>query len=142
LCRNTAQAIRASLLASATTAAFLCILVIRPRSHAPTGSDSQAALARRPAIKSLRRYLLPRLLIPTRRGLPPVVTCRGTKPSHAAKSRPRDEEAARRLMTIPGIGVLNATALIAAIGQGESFDRLETTCERARHTFLNVILWR
>jgi hypothetical protein len=31
----------------------------------------------------------PRLLIPTRRGLPPVVTCRGTKPSHAAKSRPR-----------------------------------------------------
>jgi transposase len=33
------------------------------------------------------------------------------------------EEAARRLMTIPGIGVLNATALIAAIGQGESFAR-------------------
>jgi transposase len=30
----------------------------------------------------------------------------------------RKEEAARRLMTIPGIGVLNATALIAAIGQG------------------------
>src|SRR6185295_2794749 len=28
-----------------------------------------------------------------------------------------------RLMTIPGIGVLNATALIAAIGQGESFAR-------------------
>jgi transposase len=28
----------------------------------------------------------------------------------------RKEEAARRLMTIPGIGVLNATALIAAIG--------------------------
>ena len=27
------------------------------------------------------------------------------------------EEAARRLMTIPGIGVLNATALIAAIGR-------------------------
>lgn len=35
----------------------------------------------------------------------------------------RKEEAARRLMTIPGIGVLNATALIAAIGQGESFAR-------------------
>ena len=30
----------------------------------------------------------------------------------------RNEEAARRLMTIPGIGVLNATALIAAIGRG------------------------
>jgi transposase len=35
----------------------------------------------------------------------------------------RNEEVARRLMTIPGIGVLNATALIAAIGQGESFAR-------------------
>ena len=35
----------------------------------------------------------------------------------------RNEAAARRLMTIPGIGVLNATALIAAIGQGESFAR-------------------
>jgi transposase len=35
----------------------------------------------------------------------------------------RNVEAARRLMTIPGIGVLNATALIAAIGQGESFAR-------------------
>ena len=35
----------------------------------------------------------------------------------------RNEVAARRLMTIPGVGVLNATALIAAIGQGESFAR-------------------
>jgi transposase len=35
----------------------------------------------------------------------------------------RDEETARRLMTIPGIGVLNATALVAAIGRGESFAR-------------------
>jgi transposase len=35
----------------------------------------------------------------------------------------RKEEAARRLITIPGIGVLNATALIAAIGRAESFAR-------------------
>jgi transposase len=35
----------------------------------------------------------------------------------------RNEEAARRLMTIPGIGVLNATALIAAIGRADSFAR-------------------
>ena len=34
-CRSTAQAMRASLLASATTAAFLCILAVKPRSHAP-----------------------------------------------------------------------------------------------------------
>jgi hypothetical protein len=31
------------------------------------------------------------------------------------------DEAAHRLRTIPGIGVLNATALVAAIGHGESF---------------------
>jgi len=35
----------------------------------------------------------------------------------------RNDEAARRLMTIPGIGMLNATALIAAIGHGEGFSR-------------------
>jgi transposase len=35
----------------------------------------------------------------------------------------RDDEAARRLTTIPGIGVLNATALVAAVGNGESFAR-------------------
>jgi hypothetical protein len=29
--------------------------------------------------------LLPRLVIPSRRGLPPVVACRGTSPSHAAR---------------------------------------------------------
>jgi hypothetical protein len=36
-CRNTAQAMRASLLANATTAAFLCILAINACSHPPNG---------------------------------------------------------------------------------------------------------
>ncbi|CAH2603402.1 transposase [Rhodovastum atsumiense] len=35
----------------------------------------------------------------------------------------RQDEAARRLATIPGIGVLNATALVAAIGDGRTFER-------------------
>ncbi|KNY13211.1 transposase [Shinella sp. SUS2] len=35
----------------------------------------------------------------------------------------RDNLAARRLTTIPGIGALNATALIAAIGNASGFDR-------------------
>ena len=38
-------------------------------------------------------------------------------------ARARTDEAARRLATIPGIGVLNATALVAAIGTGEAFGR-------------------
>src|SRR5687768_16651226 len=35
----------------------------------------------------------------------------------------RNDTAARRLATIPGIGVLNATALVAAIGDGRAFSR-------------------
>jgi len=35
----------------------------------------------------------------------------------------REDEAARRLATIPGIGVINATALVAALGDARSFGR-------------------
>jgi transposase len=35
----------------------------------------------------------------------------------------KSDDAARRLATIPGIGVLNATALVAAIGNGAAFAR-------------------
>ena len=38
--------------------------------------------------KKLTEVFLPRLLIPSRRGLPPVVACAGTMPSQAEKSRP------------------------------------------------------
>jgi transposase len=35
----------------------------------------------------------------------------------------RDDEAARRLVKIPGIGTINATALVAAIGDATAFKR-------------------
>ena len=38
-------------------------------------------------------------------------------------ARARSDADARRLAIIPGIGVLNATALVAAIGNGETFAR-------------------
>lgn len=38
-------------------------------------------------------------------------------------ARVREDEAARQLVTIPGIGVLNATALVAAIADGSAFRR-------------------
>jgi transposase len=38
-------------------------------------------------------------------------------------ARAREDESTRRLATIPGIGVLNATALVAAIGKGQNFAR-------------------
>lgn len=37
--------------------------------------------------------------------------------------RARTDEAARRLTTIPGVGVLNATALVAAVGDAAAFAR-------------------
>jgi transposase len=38
-------------------------------------------------------------------------------------ARAREDEGARRLITIPGIGVMNATALVAAIGDGRTFSK-------------------
>ncbi len=35
----------------------------------------------------------------------------------------REDEAVRRLSTVPGIGVINATALVAAVGDAHSFGR-------------------
>ena len=89
--RSTTHAMRASLLAKATTAAFLCTRANSPRSQPPIGVALVASAGitdRAPWMRSLRRYLLPRLVMPTNRGLPPVVIWRGTKPSQAARSRP------------------------------------------------------
>ena len=42
-------------------------------------------------INSVRRYLLPRLEMRPRTERPPVLYCRGTRPSQAPKSRPRSK---------------------------------------------------
>src|SRR3546814_14482318 len=39
------------------------------------------------------------------------------------KEHARTDEAANRLTSIPGIGVIGATALVAAVGDGEAFHR-------------------
>lgn len=46
----------------------------------------------------------------------------------------RTDEAARRLVTIPGIGALNATALVAAVGDGASF-----SCGRDLGAWLGLV---
>lgn len=43
--------------------------------------------------------------------------------THELTDHARADEAARRLTSIPGIGVLGATALVAAVGNGEAFRR-------------------
>lgn len=83
---------RAILAASATTTVLECALASRPRNHCPSRVLLRLKVgkaARAPWISILRKYLLPRLVMPSRRGLPPVVACRGTSPSHAARLRPR-----------------------------------------------------
>ena len=49
-------------------------------------------------------------------------------------ARARSDEAARRLATIPGIGVLNATALAAAVGDARTF-----TCGRDLAAWLGLV---
>jgi len=61
--------------------------------------------ARAPCISIFRKYLLPRLVMPNKRGLPPVVACRGTRPSHAARLRPRAKVSASPTAAISAVAL-------------------------------------
>src|SRR5215471_1757483 len=80
---------RAVLLASATATTRLGRRWRSPITHGSAlVAFERSKLALAPLIRSRRKYWLPRLDIPPRRGLPPVEFCRGTRPSQAANSRP------------------------------------------------------
>lgn len=53
----------------------------RAQQRQASGQRRKAALA--PWITSVRRYSLPRLEMPSSLGLPPVLCCQATSPSHA-----------------------------------------------------------
>jgi hypothetical protein len=96
--RFTAQAIRVSLLAKATTATLRWARLMSPFAHRPSGvsrAATKGSAARAPWISCRRRYLFPRLLIPNSFGLPPVVNWRGTMPSQAERSRLRSKASGR-----------------------------------------------
>ena len=84
---------RASLLASATVCLFLCNRSDAALSHAPKLYRDQLWGRIRSTlaawINNVRKYLLPRLEMRPRIERPSVLCCRGTRPSQAAKSRPR-----------------------------------------------------
>src|SRR5215469_4235207 len=86
---------RASLLAKATASLFRCNRSEAELSHGPKLYRAQlyGRIRRTFAawISSVRRYLLPRLEMRPRIDRPPVLYCRGTSPSQAAKSRPRSK---------------------------------------------------
>ena len=70
--------------------------------------------ARAPCMNNVRRYLLPRLLIASSRGLPPVVDCRGTRPSQAARSLPRAKDSALPIAAVRAVAIMTPTPGIDA----------------------------
>src|SRR5205814_587654 len=65
---------------------------LQPRAEAVSGPVVRAHQEHlRRLISSVRRYLLPRLEMRPRIDRPPVLYCRGTRPSQAPKSRPRSK---------------------------------------------------
>lgn len=112
---STAQAMRASLLATAQATTFECRRVNIERIHSPSRSvrfSTRWITARAPCTSKWRRCLSPCLLIPHKTLRPPVLCCRGTSPIEAAKFRPPANWAtlptydARRIavmVPIPGI---------------------------------------
>jgi hypothetical protein len=87
------HAIRASLLARAVASLLRCSRGAAFRSHAPKLKRSQLwgriRITFAAWMNRVLRYLLPRLEMRPRMDRPPVLYWRGTRPSHAPKSRPR-----------------------------------------------------
>lgn len=83
-----AQAMRASLLASAAAACLRSFVASSPLSPGSRGSYLLRTAAITPVSSNRRRYPLPRLLIRPSHTVPPVPVCRGTRPSEAENSRP------------------------------------------------------
>lgn len=79
---------RAVLLASATATMLGWHRASRRSSQSPGVGFLRANTERAPRMRSVRRYRSPRLLIPSRRILPPEESWRGTSPNQAASCRP------------------------------------------------------
>src|SRR5579862_2084847 len=83
---------RASLLANATASLFGCNRSDAASSHAPKLYRGQLCGRIRSTlaawINRVRKYLLPRLEMRPRTERPPVLYCRGTRPSQAPKVAP------------------------------------------------------
>jgi hypothetical protein len=87
---KSAQAILAILLARAIVAMLGCARDTSCSNHAPRPEDCfcrRCKMALAPCTSSFRKYLLPRLLIPSSFSLPPVEYSAGTSPSQAEKLR-------------------------------------------------------
>src|SRR5215217_296163 len=78
-------------------------------------------------MKSIRRYLLPRLLMPSSFGLPPVVCCFGTSPSHAPRSRPRLKEPASPIAATSAVALRTPMPGIVVSRRAAASERASST---------------
>ena len=103
---------RAILLASATATSIRGLrasILASQGSFVPPRRTAELTTAMAPMIKRRLRSRWPIFDILPSLGLPPVVCCRGTRPSQAEKSRPR------RKLSIGGAKAWSAIALIGPI---------------------------
>src|SRR5215813_8171588 len=119
---------RASLLANATASLFLCNRSDAELSHGPKLYRAQLCGRIRRTfaawISSVRRYLLPLLEMRPRIDRPPVLYCRGTSPSQAAKSPPRSKASPLPIAATMAVEVNGPTSgtLINCRGLGPAED--------------------
>src|SRR5690349_13980059 len=114
-----AQAMRANLLASATVtsrAGRRCKSLLVQTARGSVLLWSQRKLAVAPRTRRRRRYGLPCLVILPSLSFPPLEFCRGTRPSHAAKSRPE--------RNMEGSGTCAARAALISANARDGFERL------------------
>src|SRR6185312_1839234 len=137
---------RAVLFANATATTRLGRRLRSPITHGSAlVAFERSRLALAPLIRSRRKYWLPRLDMPPNRFLPPVEFCRGTRPSHAANSRPLRKPlgsatiaatAVAIMGPMPGIVAkrwLTGLLLCQAITRNRCFDLLDLRGEHLQH---------
>lgn len=108
--------IRAILFASATITTFIGRRKRRSWIH---GSDFRAFVTtlRAPCTSNVRKCVTPRLLIPCKSTFPPDPVCFGTKPAHAANSRPDRKVFASPTIATAAVAVRRPTPGISLIAR-------------------------
>ena len=150
-CAISAQTVLAILFASATVISMRGFRASMPANHAPALSGLRPAtfvteLA--PMMRSLRKLRSPIFVVRPRRSFPPLECCRGTRPSQAAKSRPRRKVLAAGASATSAVAITGPTPgiVISRLATGSAFarylaveqgdlrlQRFQPLCDHAQH---------
>src|ERR1700720_4342654 len=129
-----AQAMRASLFASAIAATFVGFVESSLASHGRCFVPRIFAILiteRAPAQKRLRRYRSPCLVILPSLSLPPLEFCFGTSPIHAEKSRPDRKAFGSATVATKAVASAGPTPGISSRRRLVSFDRCQALIRRS-----------